>query len=44
VLNGKCNRRIAVATQGGTLEVEWREGDDEIVLTGRARAVYEGIW
>jgi len=44
VLNGKCNRRIAVATQGGTLEVEWRERDEEIVLTGRACAVYEGIW
>lgn len=44
VLMKNCNRRIAVATQGGTLEVEWREFDDEIVLTGLSSVVYEGNW
>lgn len=44
VLVKKCNRRIAVATQGGTLEIEWRESDDGIVLTGSASVVYEGNW
>lgn len=43
-LNGRCDRLVSVATQGGTLRVKWRERDDEIILTGRADVVYEGIW
>lgn len=43
-LNGLTNRRVAVETPGGTLAVEWREEDGEVVLTGEAEVVYRGEW
>jgi diaminopimelate epimerase len=43
-LNGLTDRRVAVETPGGRLEVEWRERDGEVVLTGEAEAVYRGEW
>lgn len=43
-LNGLTNRRVTVETPGGTLAVEWREGDGEVVLTGEAEFVYRGEW
>ncbi len=43
-LNGLTGRRVTVETPGGTLAVEWREEDDEIVLTGEAEVVYRGEW
>lgn len=43
-LNGLTGRRVTVETPGGRLEVEWREPDDEVVLTGEAEVVYRGEW
>ena len=37
-------RRAHVHTQGGDIEVEWRESDNEVVMTGRADVVYSGEW
>jgi diaminopimelate epimerase len=43
-LTGRTGRRVAVETPGGLLEVEWRERDGEVVLTGEAEVVYRGEW
>jgi len=43
VINGKTDRSIEVHAPGGVLRIEWRE-DDEVVLTGRADLVYNGVW
>ena len=43
-LNGLTERRVSVHTQGGNIEVEWRESDNEVVMTGRADVVYSGEW
>jgi diaminopimelate epimerase len=43
-VNGLTGRRVAVETPGGGLEVEWRERDGEVVLTGEAEVVYRGEW
>lgn len=42
-LNGYTNRKVRVMTEGGLLEVAWRE-DDTIALTGSAEVIYEGRW
>ncbi len=41
-LNGFTGRRVSVSMPGGVLEVHWREGDGEVLLTGEAEAVYAG--
>ncbi|MCA1817077.1 MAG: diaminopimelate epimerase, partial [Acidobacteria bacterium] len=41
-LTGRTGRRVSVETPGGLLEVEWRERDGEVVLTGEAHVVYRG--
>jgi diaminopimelate epimerase len=43
-LNGFTERRASVHTPGGVIEVEWRERDNEVVMTGRADVVYSGAW
>jgi len=43
-LNGLTKRRVTVEMPGGQLEVEWREADDEVLLTGTAEVVYRGEW
>lgn len=42
--SGKTNRKVAVRAVGGTTIVEWREQDDEILLTGSAEFVFCGEW
>eukprot|EP01132_Coremiostelium_polycephalum_P003704 gene3704-4615_t len=42
VLRGKNNRRATVEMDGGDLEVEWREEDDEVFVSGPAVTVFEG--
>jgi diaminopimelate epimerase len=42
-LNEKTDRHVNVHTQGGLIEVVWRE-DGEVVMTGRADVVYSGEW
>jgi diaminopimelate epimerase len=44
ISNGFTDRCVSVHTEGGTIEVEWRESDDEIVMTGRADVIYRGEW
>lgn len=43
-LNELTGRRVSVHTQGGVIEVEWRETDGEVLMTGRADIVYSGEW
>lgn len=43
-INDRTGRRVNVHTPGGLIEVLWREGDDEVVMTGRADVVYSGKW
>jgi diaminopimelate epimerase len=42
VLNDLTARRVRVETPAGDLEVEWRDTDDVVLLTGPAVPVYEG--
>ena len=41
---GKTGRRVSVHSPGGVTEVDWRDEDDEILLTGRAELSYCGEW
>jgi len=41
---GKTGRRVSVISPGGVTEVDWRDEDDEILLTGRAELSYYGEW
>jgi diaminopimelate epimerase len=38
----RANRRVAIALPGGDLSIEWREGDDHVLMTGTATFEYEG--
>jgi diaminopimelate epimerase len=31
---GRTGRRVNVLVDGGSLEIEWREGDDRVLMTG----------
>ena len=42
-LNGLTNRTVKVRTEGGVLQVDWRD-DDRVMLTASAEVVYEGRW
>jgi diaminopimelate epimerase len=42
-INEKTGRHVKVHTQGGLIDVQWRE-DGEVVMTGRADVVYSGEW
>ncbi|MCR5128346.1 MAG: diaminopimelate epimerase [Lachnospiraceae bacterium] len=42
VLNGKNDRRTTVHLLGGDLEIEWREDNNCVYMTGPARIVFEG--
>lgn len=41
---GLCQRRCRVSLRGGPLEIEWREGDGHVLMTGEAVTVFEGEW
>jgi diaminopimelate epimerase len=43
VINDKTDRKVDVHAPGGLIPIEWR-ADGEVVLTGRAEAVYSGEW
>lgn len=43
-LNNLTERRVSVETPGGLIEVEWRETDGEVLMTGRADVVYSAEW
>lgn len=42
-LNGLTDRRVLVRTEGGPLQVNWRD-DDNVLLTASAEVIYEGQW
>ena len=41
-VTGRCARRTSVIMDGGALDIEWREHDNHVYLTGPATLVYEG--
>ncbi|KAL8129766.1 hypothetical protein V2J09_018921 [Rumex salicifolius] len=42
VLEGRAERKSTVDLPGGPLEIEWREADNHIYMTGPAEAVFYG--
>jgi diaminopimelate epimerase len=44
VLAGKTDRKILAHLPGGDLELEWRESDDNVYMTGPATEVFSGEW
>ena len=42
VLSGRSERRAKVILDGGELELEWRESDNRMIMSGSARKVFEG--
>lgn len=42
ILNGYCDRKITIHLLGGDLEIEWREDNNHIYMTGEAVTVFEG--
>jgi len=44
VLTGRTDRRITAHLPGGDLELEWRESDGRVYMTGPAVEVFEGDW
>jgi diaminopimelate epimerase len=44
VLTGRTERRIINHLRGGDLELEWRESDGHVYMTGPATEVFSGDW
>ena len=42
VINKKLNRKAIISLPGGDLELEWRENDKHVLMTGPAVTVFEG--
>ncbi|MDR2040381.1 MAG: diaminopimelate epimerase [Bacteroidales bacterium] len=42
VLNGKAERKATISLLGGDLEIEWRESDNHVYMTGDAITVFHG--
>ena len=42
ILNGKTGRKVEVTLRGGKLDIEWRESDGCVYMTGPATTVFEG--
>ncbi len=38
----RANRIVGISLPGGDLSIEWREGDDHVLMTGTATFEYEG--
>ena len=43
-LSGRCGRKALVHLPGGDLDIEWRESDNQILMTGPATEVFSGDW
>jgi diaminopimelate epimerase len=43
VLEGRVDRNCVVELPGGPLEIEWRERDNRIIMTGPAERVFAGL-
>lgn len=44
VLSGRCDRKVNVLLPGGVLQVEWRDTDNHIYLTGGAVFIADGVY
>ncbi|WP_020471748.1 diaminopimelate epimerase [Zavarzinella formosa] len=44
VLAGKADRKVTIHLLGGDLEIEWRESDNHVYMTGPAVEVFSGDW
>ncbi len=44
VLTGRSGRKILAHLPGGDLELEWREDDNQVLMTGPAVEVFSGDW
>jgi diaminopimelate epimerase len=44
VLAGRTDRKILVHLPGGDLQLEWRQSDDDVYMTGPATEVFSGDW
>ena len=42
VLNGYTERNVTVELIGGKLDIEWKEEDNHVYMTGPAKTVFEG--
>jgi len=38
----RANRKVQITLPGGDLSIEWRQGDDHVLMTGTATFEYEG--
>ena len=43
-LNADLDSKVRVETRGGALEIEWPGRDKDVLMTGPAIAVFEGVW
>ena len=44
VLSGRTDRKLLAHLPGGDLELEWREDDNRVYMTGPAAEVFTGEW
>ena len=44
VLTGRTGRNVLVHLPGGDLQIEWRESDNNVYMTGPATEVFSGEW
>jgi len=44
VLTGRTDRKILAHLPGGDLNIEWRESDNNVYMTGPATEVFSGEW
>lgn len=42
ILNGYSNKKVTVELLGGELEIEWKDADNGIYMTGSATTVFDG--
>ena len=44
VITGRAERKVLVHLPGGDLNIEWRQGDNNVYMTGPATEVFSGEW
>jgi diaminopimelate epimerase len=44
VLNNLTERKVTVNLTGGVLQIEWKEKDNSVYLTGPAVEVFKGVY
>lgn len=44
VLSGRAERRVLIHLLGGDLELDWKEADGRVYMTGPATEVFRGEW